>query len=405
MLRTKTAAMARLCVLLALVILPAVAMAAPAHTAALNEDPAVRDAYQHLYNLDYDGALSRFQQISTAHPHDALATSYVLNCVVFRELYRLDLLDTTFYANDGFLTGKHVVAENPRLSDQVNSLADKAIQQADDELQAHPNDQDALFARGWARSLKATYMGMVQRSFTSALHTALQARSDHQHVLDKDPNYADAKMVVGIYDFVVGSLQFAFRMLAGVAGVGGSKAKGIELLQDSAARGVITSVESRTALAFFLRREGRYKEAIVIVRSQAQQYPRNFLFALENANLLKDDGQGQAAIAAYRQLLADARTPGRYPSAHLELAWLGLGDTLRGQKMNDAAVKAFEEAASQPTVSPDLKARSLLRAGEVYDVMKKRDKARDAYEAVVAAGAETTQAEEARKYLRTAYTP
>jgi len=375
------------------------------HTAGLNYDPAVKDAYQHLYNLDYDGALSRFEQISKSHPNDSLATSYVLNCVVFRELYRLDLLDTTFYANDGFLTGKHTVLEDAHVTAQVNDLADKAIQQADDELKARPDDLDALFARGWARSLKATYMAIVQRSFTGALHLALQARSDHQHVLDKDPNYVDAKMVVGIHEFVVGSLQTAFRLLIGLAGISGSKAKGIELLQDSAARGVITSVESRTALAFFLRREGRYQEALAIVRSQAAQYPRDFLFALEEANLLKDQGHGQAAIAAYRRLLDEAKKPGYYPSAHLELAWFGLGDTLRGQNMNAAAVSAFEQAASQLTVSPELKRRSLLAAGQVYDVMKERDKARGEYQAVVAAGPDTTQAQEARKYLRSAFTP
>jgi tetratricopeptide (TPR) repeat protein len=406
--RTKNSlatAIARLSILLAMAVWPAIATAAPVRTAALNYEPAVKEAYQHLYNLDYDGALSRFEQVSKVHPNDPLATSYVLNCVVFQELYRLDLLDTTFYANDGFLTGKHIVSEDPKVTSQVNLLADKAIQQADDELKAHPDDLDALFARGWARSLKATYMALVQRSFTGALHLALQARSDHQQVLNKDPNYVDAKMVVGIHEFVVGSLQFGFRLVVGVAGISGSKSKGLELLHDSAARGVMTSVESRTALAFFLRREGRYKEAITIVQSQARQYPRDFLFALEEANLLKDDGQGPAAVAAYRQLLTEAKIPGRYPSAHLELAWFGLGDTLRGQNMNDAAVNAFEQAASQPTTSPELKARSLLEVGQVYDVMKKRDKARDAYEAAVAAGPQTTQADEARKYLRTAYTP
>jgi len=52
-----------------------------------------------------------------------------------------------------------------------------------------------------------------------------------------------------------------------------------------------------------------------------------------------------------------------------------------------------------------LKRRSLLAAGQVYDVMKERDKARDEYQAVVAAGPDTTQAQEARKYLRSAFTP
>jgi hypothetical protein len=37
----------------------------------------------------------------------------LLDAVIFQELYRLDLLDTTFYANDGFLTGRHATEEDP----------------------------------------------------------------------------------------------------------------------------------------------------------------------------------------------------------------------------------------------------------------------------------------------------
>ena len=70
--------------------------AASVDTDPLNNAPPVRDAFQHFYNMDYDGAYARFQQISTQHPNDPIATTYLLDCVLFRELYRLDLLDTTF---------------------------------------------------------------------------------------------------------------------------------------------------------------------------------------------------------------------------------------------------------------------------------------------------------------------
>jgi hypothetical protein len=374
------------------------------HTDPLNYDPLVRDAYQHFYNLDYDGALSRFQQVQKAHPNDAIATDYVLNCVLFRELYRLDLLDTTLYANDGFLNGRHTVAEDPRIKDQVYQLSNQAMGQADSVLRDKPDDVNALFARGWARSLKAAYQAMVERGFTAGLRLALEARTDHQHVLDLDPRYQDAKMVVGVYQYVVGSLGFGFKVLVGIAGMSGSKTRGLDLLRDAAAHGVITSIESRTLIALFLRREGQYDQAIAIVRSQAQQYPRDFLFALEEANLLKDEGQGEAAIAAYRKLLDKARTPGQYLNARLELAYYGLGDTLRGRNMYSDAVNAFQQATAQPTISAELKRRCLLATGQVYDLMNQHDKARNEYMAVVASGPDTSQAEQAKKYMRTAYT-
>jgi tetratricopeptide (TPR) repeat protein len=377
----------------------------PVHSDPLNYDPLVREAFNRYYNLDYDGAMSRFEQVRAAHPNDPIATAYLLNCILFHELYRLDLLDTTFYANDGFLSGKHPVTEDPKIRDQINELADKIMDQADAEYAAHPNDLNALFVRGWARSLKAVYMAMVERQYVAALRLALQAHSDHQHVLDKDHEYVDAKLVVGVYQYVMGSLSLAYRVLAGFTGMVGSKSRGLELLNDSAARGVISSIESRTCLAFFLRREGRYKQAIAIVRTQEKEYPHNFLFVLEEANLLKDDGQGQAAIAAYRKILSDAKANGFYLDAHLELPYFALGESLRGQKMYPEAVAAYERASNQPTTSPELKRRSLLAAGQVYDLMHQHDKAREEYLAVLAAGPDTSQADLARKYMRTAYNP
>jgi len=379
------------------------AAASTVDTDPLNHDPLVREAFEHFYNLDYDGALSRFERIAAAHVDDPIATTYVLDCVLFRELYRLDLLDTTFYANDGFLTGKHTVAEDLKVREQVNDLSEKAVQLSDARLKANPHDVDALFARGWARSLHATYLAMVQRSFGSGLHVALQARSDHDHVLDMDPNYVDAKMVVGVYQYVVGALPFAFKILIGFTGITGSRQKGMEMLRDAGSRGVITSVEARTSMMLFLRREAKYQEAIVIAQNLAVQYPHDFLFVLEQANLQKDAGDGPKAIATYRKLLENARRSGYFTNPHLELAWYGLGETLRGQTHFAEAVDAYERAAESPTTSPELKRRCLLAAGESYDLMHDRDHAVAEYQQAINAGPETVQADAARRYMRSAY--
>jgi hypothetical protein len=74
------------------------------HTDPLNFDPVVRDAYEHFYVLDFDGALSRSGAVLKAHPQEPMAYGYELMFTVFRELYHQDLLDTTYYAHDSFLT-------------------------------------------------------------------------------------------------------------------------------------------------------------------------------------------------------------------------------------------------------------------------------------------------------------
>lgn len=369
----------------------------------MNYDPEVREAYDHFYNLDYAGAVERFERYHQEHPKDPQATAYLLNAVIFQELYRQDLLDTTFYANDGFLTGRHAIEEDPKVRDRVFALSDEAVSEADWKLSQNPNDVNALFARGWVRSLRCTYVAMVERSFSTGFRLASKAKDDCARVLELDPNYADAKLIVGVYQYVVGALPLPFKILIGFAGITGSKAKGLALLEDAGEHGVVTSVEARTAIALFLRREARYKEAIEVVRSLRAQYPHDFLFALEEANLRKDDGEGMAAVAAYRQIEADSRKPDYYPSAKMELLNFGLGDALRGQRHFSEAAQAYEDAGLTANIGPELKIRSLLAAGECRDLSSDRTMAIRDYNAVIAVGSNTNRADTARKYLRSPY--
>jgi tetratricopeptide (TPR) repeat protein len=373
------------------------------HTNPLNRDPLVREAFEHFYNLDYPGAVERFERFHAAHPGDPQATALLLDAMLFQELYRQDLLDTTFYANDGFLTGRHATEEDPKTRDRILGLADEAIREADWRIGRNPNDIDALFARGWAYSLKCTYIAMVERGYGVGFRLATKARDDEERVLHLDPDYVDAKLVAGVYEYVVGALPWPFKLLIGVAGITGSKTKGLEMLNDAGNRGVTTNIEARTVIALFLRREARYKEAIQVVRGLKNQYPRNYLFCLEEANLRKDAGEGMVAVAAYQEVVANSARPGYFAEARLELAYFGLGDALRGQRHFPEAAQAYEQAAWTKNVSPELKIRSLLAAGECHDMNDERQLAIQDYRWAIAAGPNTSRADTARKHLRNPY--
>lgn len=376
---------------------------ATVHTNAMNFDPRVREAYRYFYLLDYPAAVDRFERFHQQHPGDPQATAMLLDALIFQELYRKDLLDTTFYANDGFLTGKHATEEDPRKRDQIFALTDEVVHEADWRLKQNPNDVDALFARGWARSLKCAYVAMVERGFGSGFRLASKAKDDCARVLQIDPDYVDAKLVVGVYEYVVGALPLPFKFLIGFAGITGSKSKGMELLRDDARRGTATNVEARTVIALFLRREGKYKDAIEVVLGLKQQFPRDYLFCLEEANLRKDAGEGMRAVEAYQQIIADGAKPGYFAEARLELTYFGLGDSLRGQRRYAEAAHAYEQAAGSAGVGTELKVRTLLAAGECHDILGERQQAIRDYQAAITSGPNTSRAETARKRLNSPY--
>jgi tetratricopeptide (TPR) repeat protein len=174
------------------------------------------------------------------------------------------------------------------------------------------------------------------------------------------------------------------------------------MLADAGKAGGESHTDAKVTLALFLRREERYSEAIEVVRSLIEERPHNFLFALEEANLLRDAGRGPESIAAYRVLLNGCKE-GKYPSAHVEMAQFSLGEALRGQGQLAEALEEYRAAIGASDYDADLHQRALLGAGEVSDLLAKRQDAVNEYRAAIALDASTEEAEAARKYLEKPY--
>jgi tetratricopeptide (TPR) repeat protein len=373
------------------------------HTDPLNLDPTVRDGYEHFYILDYDGAIARFEAVLKTHPQDPMAYGYVQMATVFRELYHQDLLDTTYYAHDNFLTSKRTVNVAPEIRQRIEYLTDTGTSLCDNRIRANPNDKNAYFARGYLRGIHAAFITLVDHSFVAAARQGYAARNDSEQVLKIDPDYADAKMAIGIQQFAVASLPRWVRIIVGVVGVGGNKERGLEMLREAAAHGVVTAVESRTVLSLFLRHDGRYPEALAVQHGLAIQYPHDFLFRLEEANLAKDEGNGPAAIALYKVVLADAAKPGYFVDPRLQMAWFGLADTERGQNDIADAAQHYVNAAEQPNCSDWLRKRAQLNAGEMFDLLHQRSRSVSLYQMASGGGGDQSQADMARRLLRTPY--
>jgi hypothetical protein len=364
----------------------------------------VHDAQQHFYNLDYEGALTRFEAIERDHPQSAMAVDYVLTIVIFRELYNQDLLDTTYYAHDSFLTTKRTFTIAPATRQRIEDLTNRAIALANQQIAVNPRDANAFFERGYARGLHAAFITLADHSFAAAAHQGYAARNDSEQALKIDPDYADAEMAIGIQQFAVASLPRLVRLVVGIFGVGGNKQRGLQLLEDAAAHGTVTPVDSRTVLSLFLRHDGRYPEAVQVQHSLATEYPHDYLFRLEEANLTKDEGHGPAAIAIYQQVLADAQRPGYFVDPRLQLAYFGLADTQRGQNDIADAAHNYRNAAEQPNCSDWLRKRAQINAAQMFDLLHNRTQAVQLYQMAAAPTGDQSQADAARRYLNHPYT-
>jgi hypothetical protein len=364
-------------------------------------DPLSASAFDRFYNMDYERSVQEFQKILDRHPQDPFAVNHLLTAVMFRELYRMGALDTGDYANDSFIGTAHHPA-GPKSKEQIKALVERAEKLEEQELKNHPDDVDAIYARGITRAQFSTYTALVERAWFSALHNAVGARHDHERVLELSPQYTDAKLVVGAHNYVMGSLPWGVKVAVSMVGLSGSKEKGIEYLYEVARGNVENSVDAKITLLLFLRREHRYSEALVLLRGMIQQYPQNVLMALEEGALLRALNQAQEAAAAYRKVWEAGRA-GKYPGLHYELAAQYLGDLLRSQKDYAGAATAYDLVAQAPQPDPETLQKANLGAGEMYDLQQKRELATRKYQAVIATNSSTPPAEIARKRLKEPY--
>jgi tetratricopeptide (TPR) repeat protein len=364
-------------------------------------DPQVEVAFGHFYNLEYDRAVQEFEKVLDRHPSDPSAINHLLTTVLMRELYRMGAMNSGEYANDSFIGDAHRTAD-PKVTERIRELVSRAEGLEEQQLKVNRNNVDALYARGVTRAQFALYTALVERAWFSALRNAVGARRDHERVLELDPQYVDAKLVVGTHNYVMGSLPWSVKVAVALVGLTGTKEKGLEYLREVADSNGENSVDAKVVLSLFLRREHRYDEARVLMHELAARYPRNYLFPLEEANLLRASGHAPEAAAGYRQVWQNGRE-GKYGNLHYELAAWGLGELLRSQKDYAGAASAYELVGQAPEPDPETLQKANLAAGEMYDLLQKRDLAMKKYETVLAENGATPPAERAREHIREAY--
>jgi hypothetical protein len=288
------------------------------------------------------------------------------------------------------------------VKEQLKQLVDRAESLEEQQLKADPNNIDAIYARGVTRAQFTLYTALVERAWLSSLRNAVGARRDHERVLELNPNYVDAKLVVGTHNYVMGSLPWSVKVAVALVGLSGSKEKGFEYLREVARSNGENSVDAKVVLSLFLRREHRYDEARPIMGELAARYPRNYLFPLEEANLLRAGGHAQEAVAAYRRVWQNGRE-GKFGNLHYEIAAWGLGELLRSQKNYSDAAAAYELLSEVSDADPEILQKANLAAGEMYDLLQKRDLAVKKYQIVLAENGSSPLAERALDHMKEAY--
>jgi tetratricopeptide (TPR) repeat protein len=374
---------------------------APVSAASAVHDPLVDDAFDHFYNMEFEQSTRDFEKVLARHPRDPRALNHLLTSVLMHQLYETGAMNTGEYANDSFIGQTHRPVD-PKVKERIKRLVAEAERIEEEELKANPDDVDAIYARGVTRAQFSLYTALIERAWFSALRNAVGARHDHERVLELDPNYVDAKLVVGTHNFVMGSLPWSVKVAVALVGLSGSKEKGLQYLREVAQSNGENAVDAKVVLSLFLRREQNFDEARGMMTELATRYPKNYLFSIEVANLLRASGRLDEAAEGYRKVWQNGRE-GKYGNLRYELAAWGLGELLRIRKDYAGAAAAYELPNEVPNADPETLQKANLAAGKMYDLLQKRELAVKKYQTVVAENGGSPLADEARRLMKDAY--
>jgi tetratricopeptide (TPR) repeat protein len=374
-------------------------------TSALAQDALVQKGYEHFYNLEYSEAIACFEQAIAAKPDDPTLHNHLAETLVFQEMYRDGALESELVTGTNSFLRRPKLNPSPETERRFLGEVSRAMELAQARLRKNPNDTGAMYALGISYGLRSSYYWVVKKAWRDALKDATAGRRLHNRISELEPNNVDARLVQGLHDYTIGSLPWGWRMLGFLAGIHGDKEKGIRTVQDVAQHGTLNRVDAEVFLCAIYRRENQTAKAIPPVSDLIRRFPRNFLLRLELSQMYSMAGDKAHALEAVREVarLKETHVAG-YDRAPWHKIWYQEGTIeFWYNDLDDALENLKKVAAEGEELDLNTGVTTWLRIGQLYDLKHRRADAVEAYKKAMAYAPQAEAAQEARRYLSTAY--
>jgi tetratricopeptide (TPR) repeat protein len=360
-------------------------------------DASFTKGIEDMHNLDFEEARRHFEEVQQRFPDHPAGQYYLAANLFLRTLTKpsrlLPLLSNlsgskTFGQNSEDKVDQDTVRQFRALTRQARLLAQA-------RLARESRDPVALYFLGATQGLSAAFKGTLEDSVVGAMREGSSGVDRHRELIKLDPNFHDAELSIGLYDYTVGALPFPVKLLAAIASIRGSKKRGLETLERVGREGRLERYISRLMLVILYKREKRYAEAVERARELTASYPHNYLFKLAEADALVSQatahgltnqaaaaGLEREAFAIFDSIL-NSPVARAAPPPPVELIHFIYGEALLKAGQSERAARQFLAAASAPRAEISIVTIAHLRGAQAFDLAGRRREALAKYEIVM----------------------
>lgn len=270
-------------------------------------------ALEQAYNLDHDQALDLLRRAVRLAPGDPAPHRSLASVLWLNMLFRRGAVTVDHYLGSFSRAKVDLPKPPPEIDRQFRAEVDQAIALAEKRVAVNPKDPQAHYDLGAALGLRASYIATVEGGLLAGFRAARQCYDEHEKVLSLAPSRKDAGLAVGTYRYLVSTLSLPMRVMAYVAGFGGGRERGIQMLEETARAKFLDSgsrlendarADALFALVLVYNRERRYDDAMRALQELRRLYPRNRLLLLESGATALRGGHAQQAEVLLTQGLA-----------------------------------------------------------------------------------------------------
>ncbi len=343
-----------------------------------------RKGFEQIYNLDYQDAFRTFSDLRSLNPRHPAPPLYLASVVWLQELFDRNELDLDNFIAPGYFTQPSARKMSPQDRKAFFDYMADCERLCTALLKKDPKNPEARYFLGSMYGVLGAFAITIDRSYSDAFSKGKKAYKYHSEIIEQRPDFYDAYMSVGLYEYVVDNLPWYIKWIAVIVGYRGSQERGFQYLTRAAEKGIYAADDARVLQMVLYVREKRFADALANVQKLHAKYPKNFILHLNQAQILEKIGRKDQAAAAYREVLGLAEMK-KANYQKIPLSSFRVTAARRLLRLEDfaSALASFQRAIEDPATPQKERNLAHLGAGQALDRLGRRDEAVRQYQAVL----------------------